>query len=74
MGGTIPACAGKTVALPLSILVIRDYPRVRGENERFIIESPQVAGLSPRARGKQPLFAHALLWTRTIPACAGKTG
>ena len=71
--GLIPACAGKTGALPPGGPPLRAHPRVCGENrvQSTPVTSPR--GSSPRVRGK-PGPGSTRLWApRLIPACAGKT-
>ena len=49
------------------------HPRVCGENEGIAVNMNQVAGSSPRVRGKPRLRAEMGLDPGLIPACAGKT-
>ncbi len=71
--GTIPACAGETTPARGHSRASWDYPRVRGGNHSAAQTSCTVAGLSPRARGKQGFPKSRILAKGTIPACAGET-
>ena len=50
--GTTPACAGKTCPGAMSPALMRDYPRVRGEDWYPIHPIFKAVGLPPRARGR----------------------
>ena len=52
-GGTIPACAGKTVRLLPRRRRHRDHPRVCGENNMMARSVMAHVGPSPRVRGKR---------------------
>ena len=69
----IPACAGKTSCVYGHARPYAEHPRVRGENAISQAFSPSKIGTSPRARGKRHQAFEANLYTRNIPACAGKT-
>ena len=69
----IPACAGKTSIVEIEPKSPRAHPRVCGENITVDKDNVNMAGSSPRVRGKrcaprQEARSHGL-----IPACAGKT-
>ena len=69
----IPACAGKTTFLTMTVGATPEHPRVRGENKRKGNLSPTERGTSPRARGKRDIRRAEIVGSRIIPACAGKT-
>ena len=73
LDGLIPACAGKTGASRRCGSRARAHPRVCGENYGVEIELFDGYGSSPRVRGKPTSWRRAVVWTRLIPACAGKT-
>ena len=50
-----------------------EHPRARGENHLGPAASDEVAGTSPRTRGKRAWWLLVLLGRRNIPAHAGKT-
>ena len=52
VNGLIPACAGKTPALPGPPRRSRAHPRVCGENSILETAAKQLSGSSPRVRGK----------------------
>ena len=70
---SIPAWAGETTRLNMSITRSTVYPRVGGGNP----EGRQIPrwrwGLSPRGRGKQALGGPAASYAGSIPAWAGET-
>ena len=72
-GGLIPACAGKTRMLAIVFNGAAAHPRVCGENFRFLRGYHQLAGSSPRVRGKPARRQRTKRRARLIPACAGKT-
>ena len=68
-----PACAGKTIMSSNASSLIKDHPRLRGENpfkKSFIIASP---GSPPLARAKHFVKPDWFGKDRITPACAGKT-
>ena len=69
----IPACAGKTFISNVSQGFPWAHPRVCGENKGFGVQVPSFEGSSPRVRGKRQLVVYPFLYSRLIPACAGKT-
>ena len=68
-----PACAGKTYADELTILIREDHPRVCGENAHRSRAESWCAGSPPRVRGKPRRPARAGRSRGITPACAGKT-
>ena len=72
-GGTIPACAGKTILCLFCPFCTGDHPRMRGENDERACCRYRPWGPSPHARGKPPGQDTRPRRRRTIPACAGKT-
>ena len=71
--GITPACAGKTPWVFGSTWLVKDHPRMCGEN-RLVLELRRLAlGSPPHVRGKL-VMATLLMWAlRITPACAGKT-
>ena len=69
----IPAHAGKTKRLTLTIIRLRAHPRSRGENGPPRPEADHHSGSSPLTRGKRPEGKQAEKQGRLIPAHAGKT-
>ena len=69
----IPACAGKTSPPSARWAKPRAHPRVCGENTSSHAVPSEVAGSSPRVRGKHHPRAPRHRRPRLIPACAGKT-
>ena len=51
-GGIIPAHAGKTAGMHVSISTDRDHPRSRGENQSIAPGATEISGSSPLTRGK----------------------
>ena len=71
--GLIPAHAGKT-ALPRTLSSrTAAHPRSRGENQWHRDVSEKTAGSSPLTRGKPTALGGRGMWSRLIPAHAGKT-
>ena len=68
-----PACAGKTSKRVEGGTLIRDHPRMRGEDPAGQSSRPRVAGSPPHARGRHSLPPVAVVSFRITPACAGKT-
>ena len=69
----IPAHAGKTCRLTVTVLSETAHPRSRGENQRSTTFPLPRAGSSPLTRGKLlGVGANGMSW-RLIPAHAGKT-
>ena len=71
--GLIPACAGKTPGQLATTHRERAHPRVCGENVMPIGKHCQLAGSSPRVRGKRTHSGPHGRRRGLIPACAGKT-
>ena len=72
-GRLIPACAGKTPWADSMFSAIWAHPRVCGENGEGPLIAGDVAGSSPRVRGKRMPFSTLSEDAGLIPACAGKT-
>ncbi len=71
--GTIPACAGPTLAGAAHTRWTTDHPRMRGADS-FSASIPRLLeGPSPHARGRQGDSDERPRVARTIPACAGPT-
>ena len=69
----IPAYAGKTMPMIRTSTGWEEHPRVCGENEQVETLYYELAGTSPRMRGK-PIWAwYRIILGRNIPAYAGKT-
>ena len=71
--GSIPAWAGETRRPPLGHISAPVYPRVGGGNRRRWVGLAQVAGLSPRGRGKRSQDRIQGAERGSIPAWAGET-
>ena len=54
--GSIPACAGETGSMDQSRKPIKVDPRVRGGDDKAILEAENASGRSPRARGRLDFF------------------
>ena len=72
-GRNIPAYAGKTHHLTTADLCLPEHPRVCGENNMDEYTDEELAGTSPRMRGKPAEGWPISQETRNIPAYAGKT-
>ena len=72
-GRITPACAGKTKLNRIVYSLIKDHPRVCGENKQTGIFRKQKRGSPPRVRGKPAFNLTASSNVRITPACAGKT-
>ena len=72
-GGSIPACAGNTLAWASAARFRSVYPRVCGEHITGPLPATDNAGLSPRVWGTPCSRRPYKSWTRSIPACAGNT-
>ena len=73
MVGLIPAHAGKTLPLVVSLLHSRAHPRSRGENLPAWTSEKSPSGSSPLTRGKRRGSRTGPRSGRLIPAHAGKT-
>ena len=71
--GSIPAWAGETRRLTITIDLNEVYPRVGGGNERPCGRSYTQRGLSPRGRGKRLGALIQIGYSGSIPAWAGET-
>ncbi len=69
----IPAGAGNTRVMVISMWLIPVYPRWRGEHLNWCCTPVGSRGLSPLARGTQELLVEVYLGGRFIPAGAGNT-
>ena len=69
----IPAHAGKTTLCEHMRVAVAAHPRSRGENSVMIWTSCRGSGSSPLTRGKRVQGAFNRVYTRLIPAHAGKT-
>ena len=71
--GIIPACAGSSWKHKLIIIVVRDHPRVCGEQTGLVLKISRALGSSPRVRGAVMKFIAERDRRRIIPACAGSS-
>ena len=71
--GITPACAGKTHSGVVHCLLLRDHPRMRGEDSNCHSATQGQQGSPPHARGRQPHPDRPPFYRRITPACAGKT-
>ena len=71
--GITPACAGKTDVLAVIGILVRDHPRVCGENCEPLHAEKGGQGSPPRVRGKREHGILGELRRGITPACAGKT-
>ena len=71
--GIIPAGAGLTSSLPMSLLDMRDHPRGCGAHHHKAGKWIDSTGSSPRVRGSRELQVDALQLGGIIPAGAGLT-
>ena len=71
--GIIPACAGNSATCEARCRVVRDHPRVCGEQLYCVLTLMNCLGSSPRVRGTA--FSDCFLINRAgiIPACAGNS-
>ena len=69
----IPAYAGSTIALHMSVGHLPDHPRIRGEHPVLVPSSTQREGSSPHTRGARVDERLQLRRERIIPAYAGST-
>ena len=72
-GGIIPAYAGSTIALHMSVGHLPDHPRIRGEHPDDVDSLDDVDGSSPHTRGAQTSFTDPGPAPGIIPAYAGST-
>ena len=71
--GLIPAHAGKTKALEISLRRCGAHPRSRGENDVRVVRRARIWGSSPLTRGKLAAETGRTYEEGLIPAHAGKT-
>ena len=71
--GITPACAGKTPTIPLSFSIMRDHPRMRGEDQSGLGPVESELGSPPHARGRLGVSFRPSPISGITPACAGKT-
>ena len=71
---SIPACAGEASPRSRSASGNSVYPRVCGGSRTSVGFLRQIAGLSPRVRGKPPGGSVIPACVGSIPACAGEAG
>ena len=71
--GIIPACAGNTHWLPVTVTTPEDHPRMRGEHMFGLHEIAVNEGSSPHARGTRNGIGRLGQTAGIIPACAGNT-
>ena len=67
----IPACAGNISALPVTVQITGDHPRVCGEYTKELTATQLTVGSSPRVRGICHCCLAICRSDRIIPACAG---
>ena len=73
-GGRItPACAGKTALKSVRSVLMKDHPRLRGENALTPQGMSGLKGSPPHMRGKPDTNWGQYYLVRITPACAGKT-
>ena len=70
--GITPACAGKILSWRRMIRILRDHPRMRGENVGAAMVYLRDRGSPPHARGKSAQALGDGDHTGITPACAGK--
>ena len=70
--GNTPACAGKSLLCAHSLLALRKYLRVRGEEAHMPRDPKALQEIPPRARGRGTRGAPQFVQARNTPACAGK--
>ena len=68
-----PACAGKTISTACGEIILRDHPRMRGEDGGHAGHGRGILGSPPHARGRQTGEVTIEPRTGITPACAGKT-
>ena len=69
--GIIPACAGNSDMNVSKYQLIRDHPRVCGEQFNITLKTKLIKGSSPRVRGTGPTWLDGYVRAGIIPACAG---
>ena len=68
-----PAYAGKTILVFNVAALLKDHPRVCGENPNSATTSSSLSGSPPRMRGKRMDSMRYGVSKRITPAYAGKT-
>ena len=68
-----PACAGKTLIHFFAHGVLKDHPRMRGEDGVFMKRIGGIVGSPPHARGRLHERQGGFQGAGITPACAGKT-
>ena len=71
--GIIPAYAGNTLVLRLTVLSVRDHPRICGEHPFLEMIASQLRGSSPHMRGTLITNDGFQVFEGIIPAYAGNT-
>ena len=70
--GSIPACAGEPDRHRQRAGTSRVYPRVCGGTQPVLSCEYATMGLSPRVRGNPNSWPLDMMWSGSIPACAGE--
>ena len=71
--GITPACAGNSTWALAAASVVKDHPRVCGEQMLTISASVVAKGSPPRVRGTVLLVISGQAYNRITPACAGNS-
>ena len=71
--GITPACAGNTKFVPVTQIVLRDHPRLRGEYNDWNTDKATEQGSPPLARGIPLYLSDEDKEMGITPACAGNT-
>ena len=69
--GITPACAGNRCPPPARVMLVRDHPRLRGEQTRSPALKTTPLGSPPLARGTDRYMPSIIMRFRITPACAG---
>ena len=69
--GITPACAGNRRSLGRPLPILRDHPRVCGEQMEVFNAKKRKRGSPPRVRGTDPNWHFLFPTARITPACAG---
>ncbi len=69
--GIIPACAGSSYRIGAGFALVRDHPRVCGEQWLRSFPHGPFQGSSPRVRGAVASTRSSMVSAGIIPACAG---
>ena len=73
IGRITPACAGSTKITPISVAMVKDHPRLRGEYVWSSWIHRRASGSPPLARGVLTERRNEMANERITPACAGST-